>query len=73
MTKFEVGKTYRSWDAGIPAITVIRRTSQTITVNSGASEEWEMKICDNGKSEYAIDEEVPKRWRGSYIFYAERG
>ena len=70
---FETGKMYEAWDAGVPAIKIIKRTAKTATVeDEDVQTVWTMRVqtYDNG-DEYMTDSKVPAAWRDCYTYEAK--
>ena len=69
--KLEVGKTSGCAESGSPSVTVLKRTSRTVTVTNG-SHVWRMLIrIDQDGNEYTVDSSVPPNWRDSYRWSAK--
>ena len=69
---FEAGETYYADDAGIPPITVDRRTIKTLYVHNDDNS-WAMRIkIDARGDEYVTDSSVPKRWQGCFTYSARQ-
>lgn len=72
MYKFEVGESYKPYDACFDSIKVIKRTPKMIQVMNPEGNIWRMRIrIDNNGNEYATDSCVPLKWRTAFTYCAE--